>query len=291
MTIVGKILVFFNLLLACAVGTFAVWSYTVRFNYDAAYKDLKNNYSAAQANAKQYYSDAQQARTDADSRVNLVEGQVKTLRDEIEGYKAQLTKDATRVANAEAKSSQWETVAKAAEADVLRRQADTEKLRDTLAVEIARNTTLVKSANEEREKRVAAELQTKSQMARLAQMENQLQDTTKELARVKQNAGTSGRGLASRGANPPPENVEGLVKTADADGRLLKLTIGSDSGLAAGHTLELYRLSSIASQNKYLGQVRILNVTPHEAVAQPLGRLNDKPQAGDRVASHILGGA
>jgi hypothetical protein len=61
--------------------------------------------------------------------------------------------------------------------------------------------------------------------------------------------------------------------------------------LAKGHTLELFRLSSVPSQSKYLGRVRILEVTPHEAVAQPLGRLTDRPQAGDHVASRILGGA
>jgi hypothetical protein len=40
---------------------------------------------------------------------------------------------------------------------------------------------------------------------------------------------------------------------------------------------------------RYLGTLRILEVTPHQAIAQPVGRLNAPLQQGDRVASHILG--
>lgn len=79
------------------------------------------------------------------------------------------------------------------------------------------------------------------------------------------------------------EGVEGLVKTAESDG-LLKLSIGSDAGLVKGQTLELFRTTPAP---KYLGRVRILEVTPQEAVAQPVGQLKDKPQAGDKVTSRI----
>jgi hypothetical protein len=70
---------------------------------------------------------------------------------------------------------------------------------------------------------------------------------------------------------------------------LIKISIGSDAGLTKGHTLEVFRLSAVATQSKYLGTVRILEVTPNEAVAQPVKPLSDKPIAGDRVASRILG--
>jgi hypothetical protein len=290
MTIVGKILVFVNLVFAFVVGAFAVFTYAARYNWDQALTQQIKHTNVAQANARQFYEEWQKAKGEADARVAAVEAQTKALREEIDGYKNQVNDAKKKAADAEARAAQFETTSKAAQVDVARRQADTEKIRETLAAELNRNTALVKNENVMRDRAVAAEIQVKSLTNRLAGLENQLQDSTKELVRLKQNAGSSGRTTVAGGANPPPENVEGLVKTTDPGG-LLKLDIGSDSGLARGHTLEVFRLSSVPSQSKYLGRVRVLDVTPHEAVVQPLGRLYDKPQAGDHVASRILGGA
>ncbi len=80
-----------------------------------------------------------------------------------------------------------------------------------------------------------------------------------------------------------------MVKSVDASG-LVTINIGSDAGLAKGHTLELFRLhAENPSQSKYLGTLRILDVKATEAVGQPVGRLAAPPKAGDRVASRILG--
>jgi hypothetical protein len=88
--------------------------------------------------------------------------------------------------------------------------------------------------------------------------------------------------------NPPPENIEGAVKQVDPSGSMT-ISIGSDAGLAKGQTLELFRLNPAApTQSKYLGTVRILEVGPKEAVAQPVGRLAAPPKMGDKVASRIL---
>ena len=67
----------------------------------------------------------------------------------------------------------------------------------------------------------------------------------------------------------------------------MKISIGSDAGLTRNQTLEVFRLSPLP---KYLGTIRILEVSPNEAVAQPTGRPSAPLQAGDRVASRILGG-
>jgi hypothetical protein len=289
MTIVGKILVFVVLILSVGVGTFAVLTYTSRYNYDVALHEQQRLSNVAQKNAQQFHDEAQKAKAEADSRVAAVEAQAKLLRDEIEGYRTQLATAAKKVSDADARVLAAETTAKAAEADALRRQADAEKIRATLAQEISKNTELVKHENEMRDRAVAAEIQVKSLTSRNNSLENQLQDSAKDVARLKQNLGSSSRSLVASADNPPPDNVEGLVKVADPGG-YLKLTIGSDAGLVKGHTLELYRLATNRNQqSKYLGRVRILDVTPHEAVAQPLGRLNDKPQAGDHVSSHIGG--
>lgn len=91
----------------------------------------------------------------------------------------------------------------------------------------------------------------------------------------------------ARTVNPPTENVEGVVKSVDASSGLMTITIGSNAGLQKGHTLELFRLDKQPKNSKYLGRIRILEVKPTEAVAQPVGRLSAPPQVGDRVSSRI----
>lgn len=286
MTTVGKILVFVCLLMSLVICAFAVMDYSTRFPWPTAYKQQETARKASDANASQYYQEMLKARADQDAAAAAAEARIKEARAEAEGLRTQLAAMGRKVADAEARAAQNETVAKAGQVDVARRQADVEKIRDTLASEITRNTQLVKDANTMRDRAVAAEIQVKSLKDIMARMENQLQETAKDLARIKQSVGSGSRAALASGSNPPPENVEGMVRAADSSG-LLKLSIGSDSGIAKGHTLELYRLASVPSQSKYLGRVRVLDVTPHESVAQPLGRLSDKPQPGDRVASRL----
>ena len=96
-------------------------------------------------------------------------------------------------------------------------------------------------------------------------------------------------GTAARTARPPPDSVEGLVRQVDPGG-LVEITLGSDAGLLKGHTLEVFRLSSVPEQSKYLGTIRIIDVSATEAVGQPMGRLAGPIQVGDHVASRILTG-
>jgi hypothetical protein len=101
----------------------------------------------------------------------------------------------------------------------------------------------------------------------------------KEDAPKKERPGTTG----DSSKNAPKEQVEGEIRAVEKD--LVKINLGSDAGLAKGHTLEVYRMKP---QPKYLGTLRILEVSAKEAVGQPVGRLSDTPKAGDRVASRIV---
>jgi hypothetical protein len=92
---------------------------------------------------------------------------------------------------------------------------------------------------------------------------------------------------AGAGKNPPPQDVEGVVRSVNANG-LLTISVGSDAGLLKGNTLELFRLAPVRSQSKYLGTVKVVEVKPKEAVCVPVGRLAGPPQPGDRVASRVL---
>jgi hypothetical protein len=86
-------------------------------------------------------------------------------------------------------------------------------------------------------------------------------------------------------ANPPAGDVEGLIRAVEDNG-LVKLSIGSDAGLAKGHTLEVFRVSPTP---RYLGRLRIIEVSKSEAVGETVGRMLDRLKVGDRVGSRIIG--
>jgi hypothetical protein len=111
--------------------------------------------------------------------------------------------------------------------------------------------------------------------------------TVQEFLRQKPEDAPRGRETESR--NPPPENVQGIVKQVDSSG-LMTISIGSDAGLSKGHTLEVFRFTgSGPSQSKYLGTIRILEVKAKEAVAKPVGRMASQPYVNDQVASRLIG--
>jgi chromosome segregation ATPase len=162
-----------------------------------------------------------------------------------------------------------------------RRQEEVKAMEATLKVRDDRIRDLVDSNNQLRDRAVAAEIESKSLKDRNVLLVAKVEEMAKENVKIKAGINT---GVGMTAKNPPPENVEGLITKADSSG-LVRLSIGSDAGLLKGHTLEVFRLSPA----KYLGTVRVIEVTPHEAVAQPVSRPLGNIQQGDRVASKILG--
>lgn len=79
--------------------------------------------------------------------------------------------------------------------------------------------------------------------------------------------------------------VDGLVLAVGERG-LVELSIGSDDGLRAGHTLEVYRHGS--STSKYLGRVEVVRLQPDRAVAKIIPEFRKGViQKEDRVASRL----
>src|SRR5262249_2541090 len=106
--------------------------------------------------------------------------------------------------------------------------------------------------------RVAAEIEAKSLRNRNEQLLRQVEDLTKKLAALRQ---ASAR-IPPR-KNAPPKDLEGIILKVTDD--LVDISIGSDSGLEKGHTLEVYRLKPVP---QYIGQIRIVEVRANEAVGK-----------------------
>jgi myosin heavy subunit len=289
MTAVGKILVFLNLVFSLVVGGFVAFTYVARTHWVAEYKKLEAANQVLAADARTYQSELDKARQDAAAQLAKKDAELKNSQQDLDAANrvvAQLRDDLTK---ANSRSRQFENQTTIYTGEVSKRQDDVAQLRETLSRERQNNNVLAKQNAELRDQATVAQIERRSVQDQNGRLEKLLQQAYKDMARMRANGGTSTIARAG-GKNPPPENVEGLVKTTDSSG-LMTLTIGSDAGLTKGHTLELFRLNPASpSQSKYLGTVRIVEAEAHQSVAQPVGRLSAPPQRGDRVASRILGG-
>lgn len=289
MTAVGKILVFLNLVFSLVVGGLVVFAYVALTHRGAEIKKLQNQVTVANTSAQTYQAEAIKAKEEAAADVAKIRAELQSAQ---QGLKtadttiAQLRRDLTSL---QAKSNQQNALATKYTTEVDKRQDDVSQLHEELRKEKQINTALVRKNADLTDQATVAQIERRAVQDQNNRLEKQLQQMAKDNARMRAN-GTSATLARAGGKNPPPENVEGLVKVTDPSSNLMTITIGSDAGLAKGHTLELFRLNPDSpTQSKYLGTVRILEADAKQAVVQPVGRLSDKPQAGDRVASRILG--
>ena len=305
MTVVGKILVFLNLVFSLVVGAFAVMDYTARTHWVDGYTTLKARYDVLQAVSATNKNEAdklakqkedlleklnksgvaglepktpEESLTAATRAVALLKDQAKTIeamRSENDGLRK-------READAKADAAKSRATQTAMTNEVGIRQGDAAILVKQLKDETDKSFALTKDLNMMRDYMIQFQIQASTYKSRNSQLEAQLQDVARELLQRKATGGPNG--VARGGANPPPDNLEG--KILRADGNLVYISLGSDAGLVKGNTLEVFRLG----QNpKYLGKILIVDVQAHQAVGKTTGRMSGPIQADDRVASRIMG--
>lgn len=288
MTAVGKILVFLNLVFSLVVGAFVIMIYLARTHWVDEYKKLESQNTVLAASAKTYQAEALKAQQDRDTEITKAKAETKNAQQDLAAEKtalAQLRNELSQLQNQHNKANALST---RYGSEVDKRQEDVGQLRETLRKRDQEINTLVKQNAEYKDQATVAQIERRATQELANRVEAELQRVQKEMVRMRANGGSTSLARAG-GKNPPPENVEGLVKTTDSSG-LMTITIGSDAGLTKGNTLELFRLNrSAPTQSKYLGTVRVLEADHHQAVVQPVGRLSAPAQAGDMVASRILG--
>ena len=286
MTAVGKIFVFLNLLMSLAVGGLITLWFTVGPNYAAQNKQLKDTLAVADANQSTYYKEIQQAKADGKVELAQTAKDLEKAKGENEGLLAQIKALQKDLGEEVKKNQQNATLVKAAQSEATIRQSEVVQMKKTLGEERERNKTLIVQNSKLMEDAVTAKIDARTYKDANERITGELERLAKDNARLQANRGAVAS-TAPGAKNPPLDNVEGLIETTDPGG-LVKITIGSDAGLTRGHTLEVFRTQP---QPKYLGTIRILEVTAKEAVGQPVGRMTLPPQRGDRVASRIVVGS
>jgi len=283
MTIVGKILVFVILVFSLIDGAFGIMVYMARTRWAHDYTELRDRYVTADASNRAWEAEVKNTRDSADKRVGEVKALLKRVEEDLEAERLVSKGYSDELQKARLKNNETESTASLSLEEIKRRQEEFQKVRTLLEQERKENITLVEANNDLRQKAVTANIERQTVQDQNTRMLAQLQETQRALAEAQRRGGSS-RSFVSN-TNPPPENVEGLIKTADPSG-LVTITIGSDAGIARGQTLQVYRLTPAP---RYLGTIRILDVSNNQAVGQPIGRMAVPPQPGDHVSSRILG--
>jgi hypothetical protein len=293
MTTIGKILVFMVFVAALGMGGLMVFVARTAPNWKAAVDERdKDVIPAFKAMVQQ----------EAESRKKLIgenEKIKKLLENRIVESDAAMTKlkqanealgEQAKAANQQQEVAQTNAAKAAAEAKRLEKEMEFMQnvLTDRQKTIVKLQDDLAQARNAEQ----AAKNEAVTATARAQSLYEQLKEKDRAMAAQMKN-GQQGTPSSSgpRDAtytNPPPVFVKGRIEEVnDADKSLVKISIGSDSGIRKDHTLEVFRLSP---KQEYLGRMVVVDADLHHAI----GRLLRQPgmptaglQPGDQVASSI----
>jgi hypothetical protein len=315
MTAVGKILVFFVLIFSLIDGAFVVTVYISQTHWAAEYKDLKKRYEVADASNAAYQTELKKASDyaksfndqvlrdgdlekaaglkdsdDQPTKLKKIKDVIKAALNDATVQKGIADKAREDLSAAMQKLTASDAVATAKSAEVEKRQEESKLTRALLADETKKNLEAVVALGKEHDQAVAQSILAKSAQVRLKQLEEENDHLAKDNQKLAAGGPTYTSAKPRETRNPPPENVQGRIRDVSPSG-LVRISLGSDVGLAKGNTLEVYRLNTQAPDlSKYLGRIKIIEVTATEAVAQPITKPSGPLQAGDQVSSQILGG-
>lgn len=291
MNVMGKILVFLNLVFALVVGGFLVVDFATRTKWAEAYKKLQDEVQVAERNVQAVPGTL----TRQETTIKTLTQQLATARQEI--VDLQDTMSAKEKAHKLALDT---AVLQQKDADLARTRLHEENERfqkenqGLLVVLKTRDEEIVKQQTlivKYRNSAVTEESARKATEARLEQALTRVAELTNALAKASapgSASGAAGDRVVHGKANPPSVDVEGQIESIHAEDReLVEINIGSDKGLSKGQTLEVFRLES----KLYIGLLRIQSVQPHTAVGR-LERINPANRTpmrvGDTVASSLI---
>ncbi len=281
MNVLGKILVFANLLFCLVTAALISWAYAARTNWFAYAKKLENVIKVVEANADTYRLEAEEAKKKADEEVQKVRVDLQRTVKQSEELKSQIDANRRQYVAEREKNETAAVNLESVTRELERRQQEVVYLTGLKATQDKKMADLEREKTALRDRATGADINLKAEQERNASLLASLESLTKEVERLR--AGGSGRGSGSH-IKPPPDDVHGTVKAVDRYSGLVTISIGSDHGLSAGNTLEMYRTEP---EPHYLGVLEIIQVRANEAVGRPRGKPKLPIQVQDRVASRI----
>ncbi len=290
MTIMGKILVILNLVVAFLVGGFLIFDFATRTNWKQAADRSTEDMSALTAAR---YADQERVKGLKAELDQLKTAHVKLEKDYNDSkikFDKELNaqKDLTTAQERIAEKAKAVATAALGESTRLRQetalhQKAVEDRDEAIRALDEKNKTLLGRA-------VAAENNVNTLLVRTRYMAEQLEQLSKKLV-LAETRGSGGTTTVRKPSdkNPPTVDVRGRITNVLRERGLVEVSLGSDDGVNRDHTLEVYRLKP---KPEYLGTIKIVDADHHKAVGMIMrpdgGIRRSEIKANDEVASRIV---
>jgi len=305
MTFVGKILVVVQLVLSVCFMAFAGAVFTVQENWreeavalKESNDDLSKESTAVEGQFKSFRDSTAklvlgaegeeiEKRLERPGEVGL-DQQIETLTAE----NANLTSNRDQL-RSELAATQSERDNSIAESQIAAREAKERRLEAEL--QRVRNAKLRLSLEETIQKLRGLEDEDFNKERLLKELNKRFTAMAEQLATAKEVIARSeyDEGIVKTSDPLPPPEVAGLVldarKTRNRSTEFVHISIGSDDGLAVGHTLHVYRPAvKNGGRAMYLGKIELVRVAPDEAVGTVIERAkNGIIERNDNVTTKL----
>jgi hypothetical protein len=286
MTILGKILVIVTFVFSLVTGALIIMVFLTRTNWKSGYDALYKNYQAQKASIEAYNKGQEVLRDQFARDLKAKQDQITDLMTDKDKIARELQAEAADKKTIEARAQKAEEGLAIATRDLKGRELEVQNLRTVMADKDKKMNDLEKDVKDFRDRMTEAEIAQRSEHQRNILLLEQLQKMAADFEKLQASKVAIGPGApgAGPGKRPPVEDLKGRVLETDTSG-LVTISLGSDSGLRVGDTLEVFRLEP---KPEYVGVIRVVDTHFKHAVARPVMPLRAGPvQKEDIVASRI----
>lgn len=281
MTVLGKILVFVNLIFSLLTGGLIVMVYSTRTNWKDSYTKKTNELAIVRAQYDAEFQVHEKAVREKETAVQALDREKLALTAAVAKGKDDVAKAQQEIEAYKTQHNSASQVNQASADELNRRKQEVEKLTALVSELEKKRVDIDRQMARLRDEAVSYRIQYDSAKARNTELLAQIEAKERELAAYRSQFGVA-RPAASQARTPLPEDVRGTIKSVQGD--LATITPGSDAGVAVGAELYVYRLQP---KPEYLGKLIIQAVQPHEAVGRLEGVGKAKVKATDEVAARL----
>jgi hypothetical protein len=281
MTYVGKILVIVIMAFALVMLGISTVVFTTATNWKDETRKVRESRDALQKKTNDLKAQLDQAKKDYEASKDSHAKAAQDLNNTIAARQAEITRMQEEIGTIRTDLGVANQNARSALAEAADRRTETEQLR---------------------EQKQAVEKQANEYKLRQAELNDKIRELTRMLETATTNAkdlrervarfasklrelGVSDDVSTMKGLESPPA-VQGEVLRVQRDNKAFELSLGSDDGLVAGHTIYIYRLKP---RPEYIGQAKVTITDPDQSTARVLGTTvnGKKIEEGDLVSTTL----
>ena len=286
MNVLGKILVFVNLVFSLLTAGLIVMVYTTRTNWNAAYTAQVNANKALTARSQADVAAAQEDAKAKEAQAQALTRERDRVATDRDAGKVQLAQAQAQIEQIKLTQSGSQTNNQALTGEIERRKAEVENLQKLVAERDKKISDIDKQMATLRDQAVQFRIRWEQAQARNEEFRQQNEALTREVdALRRQLGGGAAPSPAGQAITRSPEDLRGTIQRIEGD--LATITPGGDAGVVRDQELQVYRTTP---RPEYLGTIKIVAVLPHEAVGRLQGPKRFQVKKGDEVAANLGGG-